>query len=149
MLHFCCFVGKKPGQPLGPEPFALGQDRMCAQQQGSGSARITREPQIGWGGIVHGSHTAVGREDESCETRRRTRQQTKVSLPELGSSAEPGPQLRARIETITHRSDADRRCRRPKGATFVPPVDTATDLPSNDSIRPIGNVKLQRIMNRR
>src|SRR5215510_11056253 len=100
MLHFCCFVGKNPGHSLGPEALPLGQDRMRAQQQWTGSPRIPREPQIRRCRIVHGGDTAVGHDDEPCETRRGARQHTNLTLPELASATEPAPELCARIETI-------------------------------------------------
>jgi hypothetical protein len=139
-------VGKNPGDPLGPETFPVGEDWMCAQRQWTGSARIPGQPQIRRCRIGHASNTAVGRDDETLETWGGTRQHTNRRLPELTSSAEPAPELCASIETITPRRHADRRCGRPKDATFVPPVDTTTDLPPNDSVRPIGNVELQRIV---
>jgi hypothetical protein len=63
-------------------------------------------------------------------------------LRELASPAEPGPELRAGIQTITRRHPY--RCTgRREELTFVPPVDTTTDLPPNDSTRPISNLDLQ------
>ena len=148
MLHFCCVVGKNPRHPLGPEALSVGQNRMRAEQQWTGSARIPGEPQVGGRRVARGGDPAVGDEDEPCQPRRRPRLHTNFSLPEMASSAEPAPHLCASIEAIAGRRHAHRRGCRPKDPTFIPPVDTTTDLPPDGSIRPVRNVELQRVVNR-
>src|SRR5262245_24499770 len=149
MLQFCCLVGKSAGHPVGPKALTVGQDRMRAQQQWTGSARISGEPEIWWCRIVDGRHAAVGRDYEPCRPGRRARLHTNFSLSESASSTEPTPELRASTETITRGGDPDRCCRGPKDTVFVPPVDATTQLPPNNSSRPIGHIELQRIVNRR
>lgn len=146
MLHFCCLVGKTPSHPLGPEALSVRQNRMRSEQQWTSSAGIAREPEIGWRRIARGGNPTVGDEDQPCQTRRRARLHTNFSLPEMASPAEPAPDLCASIEAIAPRRQPHRRDGRPKDATFIPSVDTTTDLPPNDSVCPIRHVDLQRIV---
>jgi hypothetical protein len=121
---------------------------MRAQQQWTGSARISREPQIGGAESLAAATPPSARHDETLPDAARSAPAHELQPARTASSAEPASDLCASIEAIT--AEVMRIAAAPsERPTVVPPVDTTTDLPPNDSIRPIRNVELQRIVNGR
>jgi len=68
-LHFRRLVRKDAGHALRAKTFTCGQDRVSAQQQWTGSARITGKPEVGRCRSSYDGNAAVSPDDQASKAR--------------------------------------------------------------------------------
>src|SRR5206468_12328205 len=68
---------------------------------------------------------------------------------ELAAAAEPRAHLRARVETITRRDEAYTSGGGSEHPRAVPSIEPCAKLPTDRAARPVRDVELKRVVNRR